>query len=292
MSAPFEQLERELVAAAARLAAGEAAPAAAVPPAPHHDARTDARRAAAPLARRAAGRFALAAALLALAAAGGWLAADRETGRPGAQRAAPAWPLDVGESRIASVRAPAAGAQPEWTVRVSRPKPTSVCVTVGQLRARKLGLAGSDGRFRELPPGTADACGAGSVLAARPVESGATVVGGVAGDGLRSVRIEEGGAPVAVPHSPEGAFVYVTDPTRDKPVVSLRWSDGRTERFIVPRSALVIPGPGPSLKVPATRDPSARTPLGPLQILPAPRPVEPSPSPVEPAPRERRSGSM
>jgi hypothetical protein len=278
MSAPFEQLERELVAAAARLAAGEAAPAAALPPASRDGGRS----------RRRIPAAAIASVLLALAAAGAWLAADREAGRPESERAAPAWPLEVGESRIASVRAPAVGAQPDWAVRVSRPKPAIVCVTVGQLRARKLGLAGSDGRFRELPTGTADACGAESALAARPVGGGGTAVGGVAGDGLRSVRIEEGGAPVAVPHSPEGAFVYVTDPTRAEPVVSLRWSDGRTERFLVPPSRLVIPAPGPSRKVPATRDPSGPRQPSQLQILPAPRPLEPSPSPVAPAPRERR----
>jgi hypothetical protein len=282
MSAPFEQLERELVAAAARLAAGEAAPAAAFPPA--------SRRGDAGLSHRL--RIPAAALAVVLLALVGWLAADRDARRPGSQRAAPAWPLDVGESRIASVRAPAAGAQPDWAVRVSRPKSTIVCVTVGQVRARQLGLTGSDGRFRELPAGPADACGAESALAARPVESGGTVVGGVAGDGLHSVRIEEGGAPVAVSHSPEGAFVYVTDSTRTQPVVSLRWNDGRTERFIVPSSNPVIPAPGPSRKAPATPNPSAPAPLNPLPVLPAPRPVEPSPSPVEPVPRERRDGSI
>jgi hypothetical protein len=260
VSAPFEQLERELVAAAVRLAA---------PAAPLPSADPVRRRLRIPVA-------ALAIVLLALAAAGAWLAADREAVRPESQRAVPAWPLEVGESRIASVRAPAAGAQPDWAVRVSRPKAASVCVTVGQVRARKLGLTGADGRFRELPTGPADACGADSALAARPLESGGTVVGGVAGDRLRSVRIAEGGAPVEVPHSPEGAFVYVMDPTRAQPVVSLRWSDGRAQRFAVPSLPLAIP---------------PTTPLSPPKVVPAPRRVEPSAPPVEPAPRNRREGS-
>jgi hypothetical protein len=260
MSAPFEQLERELVAAAARLAA----PAAAVAP-------------AAPVRRRRRiPAAALAGVLLALAATGAWLAADRQAAPPEPERAAPAWPLRVGESRIASVRAPAAGAQPAWAVRVSRPKPATVCVTVGQVRARKLGLAGADGRFRELPIGTADACSAESALAARPLERGGIVLGGVAGDRLRSVRIQEGGAPVEIPHSREGAFVYVTEAARAQPVLSLRWSDGRAKRFIVPSLPLAIPTP---------------TPLRPPKVLPAPRRVEPSPTPVEPAARNRRDGS-
>jgi hypothetical protein len=286
MSAPFEQLERDLVAAAGRLVTSEAAPRAAFPPASRDrgDADPVRRRLRIPAA-------ALTVVLLALAAAGAWLAADREARKPGS-RVAPAWRLDVGESRIAAVRAPAAGAQPDWAVRVSRPTPTIVCVTVGQVSARKLGLAGSDGRFRELPTGTADACGAESALAARLVESGGTVVGGFAGDGLRSVRIEEGGAPVTVPHSPEGAFVYVTHSTRAKPVVWLRWKDGRAERFNVPSSKPAIPPRAPTAKAPATRDPSAPTPLSPVLPLPTPRPVEPSPSPVDPAPSERRDGSM
>jgi hypothetical protein len=238
MSAPFEQLERELIAAAARMAAGEAAPAAAVRPA--------GRRLRIPAA-------ALAGILLALAAAGAWLAADRQAGRPEPERAAPAWPLHVGESRIASVRAPAAGAQPDWAVRVSRPKRALVCVTVGQVRARTLGLAGADGRFRRLATGTADACGRDSALAARALESGGIVVGGVAGDGLRSVRIQEGGAPVEVPHSREGAFVYVVASTGSQPVLSLRWSDGAAKRFVVPSLPLVIPAPGPSPTAPAPR---------------------------------------
>jgi hypothetical protein len=284
MSPPFEQLERELVAAAARLAAGEPAPAAAVPPASRGRGDVD------PVRRLRISAAALAVVLLAVAA--GWLAAEREARRPGAQRAAPAWPLAVGESRIASVRAPAAGAQPDWAVRVSRPKPAIVCVTVGQVRARKLGLAGYDGRFRELPADTADACGAEAALVARPVQSGGRVVGGVAGDGLRSVRIEERGALVLVPHSPEGAFVYVTNSPRAKPVVSLRWSDGRSERLVVPSPESVIPVPGPSRKAPATRDPSAPPPLSSVPALPAPRPLEPSQSPGEPFLHERRDGSI
>jgi hypothetical protein len=286
MSAPFEQLERELVAAAARLAAGEAAPATAVPPASRGRGDVD------PFRRLRISAAGLAVVLLALAAAAGWLAAEREARRPGAQRTAPAWPLAVGESRIASVRAPAAGAQPDWAVRVSRPKPAIVCITVGQVRARKLGLAGYDGRFRELPADTADACGAEAALAARPVQSGGRVVGGVAGDGLRSVRIEEGGALVLVPHSPEGAFVHVTNSPRAKPVVSLRWSDGRAERLVVPSSKSVIPVPDPSRTAPATRDPSAPPPLSSVPALPAPRPLEPSQSPGEPVPHERRDGSI
>ena len=162
MSAPFEQLERELVAAAARLAAGGATAPTAIPRGQPFRRRL----------RRPA--VALAMALLALAAAGAWLAADREAKPAGSQRAAPVWPLDVGESRIASARAPAAGAQPEWAVRVSRPSTRTVCVTLGQVRARELGLAAPGGRFRELPAATVGACGAGTAVAARPVEGGGT----------------------------------------------------------------------------------------------------------------------
>lgn len=149
---------------------------------------------------------------------------------------------------------PAAGAPP-WTVRVARSDAGYVCSTVGQVRGGRFGLVGLDGRFRELAPGIADACGqeqrsgltlvGARVLAGKRDRDVRTIVNGVGGDGLRRVAVEtsRGVAPARV--GAGGTFVAVLAgyPEDLRLRVSFRFADGRRQVEAFGRDPRIVPDP-------------------------------------------------
>jgi hypothetical protein len=262
MSAAFERLERDLTAAAGRLA-GEV---------PGHE------RAAAgeERPRRAVAGVAVA---LSLAIAGAAAAAFQVLGvDPGAPSPAPREQrVAPGTSRVLSLRAldPDPRAAP-WSLRLSRSRSGRVCVTAGQVLGGRFGIVGTDGRLRARPKTKADACGqetgdGPAVLgmrvfgAAQPADV-RTIVNGVAGEGLARVTVAaRGGPPRAAPHSADGAFLVALRgyPQDAQPVVSLRWRDGRVRRYPFAADPFVVPDPldGPAWRV--ERAPILGTPLPP-----------------------------
>ncbi|HTE62937.1 MAG TPA: hypothetical protein VK631_21465, partial [Solirubrobacteraceae bacterium] len=199
MGAPFDQLERDLVAAAQRRAKPARRPRSAL---------------VAPLsAGLALGCAAAAAAATYLAVAASGIAPVRDSALPPEQRVAP------GSAQLLDLRAadPDPGADP-WGMRLSRSQAVLLCGTVGQVADGTLGVVGLDGRFRSLPDANADACGEEvpggvSLLGTRIFDADRhrdvrTVINGVAGPDLERVTISIRGGPArAVEHSPEGAFL-------------------------------------------------------------------------------------
>jgi hypothetical protein len=240
MSAPFDRLERDLVAAAGRLALERA-----------------------PVARpRRALSLALAGALALLlaAAAGGAtyyvlsassIAPFKDEDLPPEQRVAP------GTSAVLELRArDPDGAAPPWALRLAHSRTGLLCGTVGQVEGGLFGIVGLDGRFRTLPEANADACGQEqrggvSLLGTRVFDADRTdavrtVLYGVASERLEAVTVAtRGGRPRPLRHSSEGAFVLAFSgyPEDVQPVVRLRWSGERTRRIALASSPSVVPDP-------------------------------------------------
>ncbi|HEU4977028.1 MAG TPA: hypothetical protein VFT50_18205 [Baekduia sp.] len=239
----IDGLERDLVAAARRLAAAETA-------------GEGQRR---PRRRSPLRSLPIAATLLVLSAgsaAAGTLLALRGAVIPAPVAVPPEQTPAPGTARISELRAadPDPGAPP-WTLRVARSRTGLLCSTVGQVRDGRFGLVGLDGRFRVLADGVSDSCGierrdAASLIGARVFDARRratvrTVVSGVAGPGLRSVTVTAGGRRRRPPVGKGGTFVL---PLRGYPEdlairVILRFGDGRREVHALGRSPSVVPDP-------------------------------------------------
>jgi hypothetical protein len=176
------------------------------------------------------------------AAGGSYLALTQSAIAPFAVTdATPEQRVVAGSSTIAPVRAadPRPGQLP-WTVRISRSETGLQCSTVGQVKDGTFGLVGQDGTFRPLPEANADACGEPGTLlgtrvfAAKRTRDVRTVVNGVAGADLETVKVTAAGSkPRTVPHTPDGAFAFVVSgyPEDAQPVVTLRRTGGATRTY-------------------------------------------------------------
>ncbi len=164
----------------------------------------------------------------------------------------------VSELRIAD---PEAGVPP-WTIRVARSSTGYVCSTVGQAVDGRFGLIGMDGRFRELALGATDSCGqersnSATLVGARIFDAERkrdvrTVISGVAGDGLRHVRMTTSRGTSEVPHTEGGTFVAVLAgyPEDIGAQVTLTFADGHREiePLGVDPSVALDPEGGPAWK--------------------------------------------
>jgi hypothetical protein len=254
----IEGLERDLVAAARRQAAGEA-------PRPVRP-RGDGRR------WRWSGRTLLVAAVLgsgvATATAATTIAVLRGSVIPApAAQDVPREQTPVpSTARVSALRVadPQAGVLP-WTVRIARSSTGYLCSTVGQVRDGTFGLVGLDGRFRELAPGNADACGqeqrdqaslvGAKVLAGRRPDDVRTVVNGVGGPRLRRVEVQTASGTRRADVADGGAFVAVLrgHPEDVALRVTLTFADGRRQREDFGRdpSLVLDPGGGPAWRAEA-----------------------------------------
>lgn len=161
-----------------------------------------------------------------------------------------------GSSRVTDLRLadPRAG-RPPWTVRVARSRTGLVCATVGQVVEGDFGIVGLDGRFRTLPEGVVDGCGEllrsrASLIGARVFDAERpaavrTVVNGVAGEDLRSVRVEAGGRRIPARATPGGVFAAVVRgyPEDAGIRVRLAFDDGRVETRTFGTDPWVVPDP-------------------------------------------------
>ena len=229
MSRYFEELERDLV------------------------------RAAAKRARPARGLAALTAVLTlgvaGTAAAGTYFALRSSSIAPfAATDTTPEQRVTPGTSRLPALRAadPDPGAPP-WTVRVSRSAAGLQCSTVGQVQDGAFGLVGLDGAFRTLPEANADACGEpGTLFGTRVFDADRprdvrTVVNGVAGPGVERVTVALADRrPRTVPHSSEGAFALVLRgrPEQLQPLVAVQMHDGVTREYpFAGAASTLVPDP-------------------------------------------------
>jgi hypothetical protein len=230
----IDGLERDLVEAAARRAAGAST----------HQARP-------PL------RSLVFAAVLLLAVAGtaaaGTLLALRGSVIPGpAERdAGPQQTPAPGTSTVEPLRASDPGGGAAWALRVSRSRTGLVCGTVGQARGAGFGLVGLDGRFRDLADSAVDGCGHPPLIGARVFDARRsadvrTVVNGVAGERLRGVTVTAAGRRRTLPVGPGGTFLlalrgYPEDIGID---VRLAFAGGRVAVHSFGRSPFVVRDPG------------------------------------------------
>lgn len=145
----------------------------------------------------------------------------------------------AGSGRLSGSPSPDPAGAPPWDVRVSRTATGLTCTAVGQTYEDRFGIVGLDRRFRELPLGVADACGATPTgsrvqVGARPVvgsgDDGArTIVAGAAGPDVRRVTVAAAGGPaVETPIGRNRGFVralpgYVENA---RPVVTVTAADG------------------------------------------------------------------
>lgn len=254
MSGFFDQLERDLVqAAAARRAPAAETGAQAV--------GTDLGVVQAHRRRRPWGSLLLATALclvVGAASAGGALYVLRGSVIPApAVRDVPPEQLPVpGSSRLSGIRAedPARGVPP-WTLRVARSRTGLLCGTVGQVTGGRFGLGGLDGRFRALPERVVDACGevqrnAASLVGVRIFDAGRradvrSAVYGVAGTRLRTATVTSRGRRLAVPVARGGIFLTLVRgyPEDSAVQVTLRFADGHVERHPFGTSPFVVTDP-------------------------------------------------
>lgn len=163
--------------------------------------------------------------------------------------------------RLSTVRAADPAGRLPWTVRVGSAGDGTRCVTVGQVRGRRLGIQTRNGGFRPLGPAADGQCGqvgAGGAGAAAPVvglrdvrtTSGravrASVLFGVARPGTDRVRaLLPNGGTVVASLAPDGSFVAILpgEPRQAQPIVDVRrGSAGMTVRFDVART---LPDPDP-----------------------------------------------
>jgi hypothetical protein len=142
--------------------------------------------------------------------------------------------------RLSSVRVrdPAGGLP--WTVRVGAAGDGTRCVTVGQVRGRRLGIQTRDGGFRPLGPAADGQCGQvvdGGAGADAPLVGlrdvarvtgrrvRATVVFGMAAPGATSVRVlMPNGRVRRAELAPDGSFVAIVpgEPRQAQPIVDVR----------------------------------------------------------------------
>lgn len=229
MSGFFDQVERELVRAAA---AQSRAP------------------------RRSRGAALLLAAALVLPVAGTaagatYLALRNSSIAPfAADQTTPEQRVEAGTSRVLALRAadPSKGVTP-WALRLSRSDAGLACSTVGQVRDGAFGIVGLDGEFRELPEANADACGGEligtRVFSAAKTKDVRTVLYGVAGEGLQRVTVAvAGGKPRTLRHTPEGGFLFVLRgyPEDAQPVVTLQ-RGGKSKRYAFADGGFVVADP-------------------------------------------------
>ncbi len=120
---------------------------------------------------------------------------------------------------LAGVRSGDPGGLPDWEVRLSRSQTGQVCTAVGQLQDGRFGIVGLDRKFRELPLGSADACGSAPVGSAVQVGARAavgrgdmtarTLVVGIAGPDVTSVALRRGTRDTPLRLGRGGAFLAV-----------------------------------------------------------------------------------
>lgn len=251
----IEGLERDLVAAARRQAAGETP----LPVRPRGDRRRwrwSGRTLAVALVLGTGTATATAAATVAVLR-GSVIPAPAARDVPREQTPVPS------TARVSALRVadPHRGVPP-WTLRIARSDTGYLCSTVGQVRGGAFGLVGLDGRFRTLAAGVTDSCGqeqrtgaslvGARVFAGRRPADVRTVVSGIAGPRLRTVVLATATGRRAVAHRPDGAFAavergYPEDLGLD---VVLTFADGHRERHALGRDPSVVldPAGGPAWK--------------------------------------------
>lgn len=145
-----------------------------------------------------------------------------------------------GSGRLAGLDAPDPdGGEPAWDLRLSRTGGGETCTTVGQVLDGRLGIVGLDGVFRALPLDAVDSCGVqapgapvlvgAQTFVGRSPREARTVVSGVAGNGVRSVSVEAGGAVRRLRLGPDGSFVtvYRGEAEEVRPTILITAADGR-----------------------------------------------------------------
>jgi hypothetical protein len=145
-----------------------------------------------------------------------------------------------GTARLNGLAVPDPDGGPPWDIRTSRGVNGAVCITVGQVLGRELGIVGLDRRFRALPAGAADTCSTpqqrGATLAgARAFRGGdrltaITVVNGVAAADTRTVVAVGGGRTQQLKLGPERAFlaIFRGTPEEVRPRIVLTAADATT----------------------------------------------------------------
>ncbi len=147
------------------------------------------------------------------------------------------------------------GRSPEWTVRTARTSDGLVCTTAGQVVGGDFGIVGLDGRFRALAEGVVDGCGrqragASAVVGARVFDARSraqvrTVVDGVGGTDLRRAELTVRGRHRTLAVGRNGAFVRVLAgyPEDLGLELRLRFASGRVERHALGLDRFVVLDP-------------------------------------------------
>ncbi|MDX6547297.1 MAG: hypothetical protein QOG33_847 [Gaiellales bacterium] len=149
-----------------------------------------------------------------------------------------------------------------WGMRVARSQTGLTCVTVGQVRGGQLGVVGFDGRYRDLPDGVLDGCGAGRatspaavgarVFDARRYADVRTVIFASAGDQLKTARLETVGGAGRMHIGAHGTVLRVLRgyPEDSRPRLLLRFAGG-SRTIDLGSDPAVLPDPvgGPAWRV-------------------------------------------
>ncbi|MDQ3630669.1 MAG: hypothetical protein M3417_05215, partial [Actinomycetota bacterium] len=161
---------------------------------------------------------------------------------PATRDLAPTMRAVPGSGTVSTVTAADPDGGPRWSVRTTRSATGLTCSTVGQLVDGAFGIVGLDARFRVLPERIVDGCstpvpGRATLLGVRVFDADAqpdvrTVLSGIAGGRLRSVRLRTPSGPRKLEIGAGGVFVASLRgyPEDSAPEVQLRFTDGTVQR--------------------------------------------------------------
>jgi hypothetical protein len=138
---------------------------------------------------------------------------------PAKQDLTPPMIVRAGSVHLSGISVQDPRAARRWSLRLATSETGLICTTAGELRGKRFGITGLDGRFRTLAPGFVDGCGKprdgrAAVIEARVFDAPRrpdvrTVIVGYAGAGLRKAQLETTSGARAMPVSHEGAFIGV-----------------------------------------------------------------------------------
>ncbi len=183
----------------------------------------------------------------------------------------------AGTERLAIASAADPDGGPRWTVQVGRAPQGLICLNLGQILDGKLGIRGLDGRFRTtavdrtdecaVPPSADDLLVYGRTLVGLPGRGPISVVYGVAGPRVRSLRVAyNDGMTAKLPLARDRVFVVARRGSLRRTVPTL-WSvstpNTPNERYYVGRATLVGSTDGLGIQ---RRSQPTRRPLDPTEV--------------------------